>query len=63
MVMHAVYGVCRQQKVDKQIVDRVSQLVSLNRTLVPEVNDLLKDSVSRPYERATTPAGVPYYIK
>ncbi|XP_067947788.1 dystrophin-like isoform X2 [Watersipora subatra] len=52
----------RQEKVEKQLSDRDSELVKLNRSLVPEVNDLLQESVSRPYERAITSAGVPYYI-
>ena len=54
---------CRQQSAETAVSDRVTQLVSLNRSLVPEASELLHDSVSRPYERATTPNGVPYYIK
>ena len=55
--------VCRQRSYESNISDRMTQLVSLNRTLVPDIDELLKDSVSRPYERSTTPTGVPYYIK
>ena len=55
--------VCRQRSYDSNISARMTQLVSLNRTLVPDIDELLKDSVSRPYERSTTPTGVPYYIK
>lgn len=58
-----VLNVFRQQRQDEELNSRISKLVSLNGSLVPEVGELLQDSVSRPHERATTPHGVPYYIK